>query len=138
MSAQIITELNVAQLQKLQSEMTTQLLIIKFGAEWCGPCKKIAPAFHTFIKNAPSNILFADIDVDDNIDLYMTLKKHKMVTGIPVFFAYHGQSTREKWYIPDDSIIGADDKQVADFFTRCVNKANSYSNVPVGGYTYFS
>ena len=61
---QIITELNVKQLQTLQAALKSEVLIIKFGAEWCGPCKLIAPAFHDFIKRGPTNIICADINID--------------------------------------------------------------------------
>jgi len=130
---QIITELNVEKLIALQTSMGNGLLIIKFGADWCGPCKKIAPTYKKFINVSTENILFADIDVDENLDLYMALKKHKMVQGIPVFLAFYGNTDRDKWYIPDDSVIGADEKAVNDFFQRCQKKATSF--IP---YTYYT
>jgi thiol-disulfide isomerase/thioredoxin len=129
----IITELNVEKLIALQTSMGNGVLIIKFGADWCGPCKKIAPAYKIFINVSAENILFADIDVDENLDLYMALKKHKMVQGIPVFLAFYGNTDRDKWYIPDDSVIGADEKAVNDFFQRCKKKAISFTP-----YTYYS
>jgi thiol-disulfide isomerase/thioredoxin len=134
----IITDLEVGDLQKLQQTMGAKVLIIKFGAEWCGPCKRIAPFFYQFVNNSPDTILFADIDVDESMNLYMALKRYKMLTGIPVFLAFFGDVKRPdgKWYIPDDSVIGADEKQVGDFFTRCVTKANSMS--ATGGYSYFT
>jgi thiol-disulfide isomerase/thioredoxin len=129
----VITELTVSDLKDLQNKMKTHVLIIKFGADWCGPCKKIAPLYYEFINNSvTSNIIFADIDVDENLDLYMALKKQKMVTGIPVFLAFWGGVKRDMWYIPDDSVIGADEKQVTEFFKRCASKANNE------GYSYYS
>ena len=119
----ITKNLTVHELQKLQTEMGPRVLIIKFGAGWCGPCKKIEPLYYKFIESAPSNFIFADINIDDNMDLYITLKKNKMVSGIPVFFAYFGNTKRDKWFIPDNSIAGADDKAVNDFFQQCKNKA---------------
>lgn len=132
---QVITELNVSQLQALQKSSSNSVIILKFGAEWCGPCKMIAPLYKEFILKAPRNILFGDIDVDENLDLYMALKKQKMVTGIPVFLAFFGDVKRDAWFIPDDSVIGADTVAVNKFFQRCTAKALDL--VP-SGYTYFS
>jgi len=132
----IITELNVAQLQTLQAALPPNaVLILKFGAEWCGPCKAIAPAYQAFIKHCPANILCADIDVDESLDLYMALKKVKMVNGIPVFLAFFGGVKRESWFIPDDSIIGANPAAVNDFFKRCLAKAGAGGEA---AYTYFT
>ena len=130
---QIITELSVEDLNKLQTATCNKVLIIKFGAEWCGPCKKIAPIYKNFINMSSENIIFADIDVDENLDLYMALKKYKMIQGIPVFLAFDISTKRDKWYIPDDSVIGADENDVNQFFQRCQAKANSFTP-----YTYFS
>ena len=131
----VITELNVAQLRATQAMLKNQVMVIKFGAEWCGPCKMIAPLYKEFMLKAPRNILFGDIDVDENLDLYMALKKKKMVTGIPVFLAFFGGVQRDAWFIPDDSVIGADPVTVTKFFQRCSAKALEL--VP-SGYTYFS
>lgn len=134
---QVITELNVKQLQTLQSNLKTDVLILKFGADWCGPCKAIAPLYKDFILKAPMNILLGDIDVDENLDLYMALKKQKMVSGIPVFLAFFGGVKRDAWYIPDDSVIGADPVAVNNFFKRCTTKAIAMAVMPEG-YSYFS
>jgi thiol-disulfide isomerase/thioredoxin len=133
----IITELNVSQLQALQASIKKNILILKFGADWCGPCKTISPLYKSFIKNSPPNIIFADIDVDENIDLYMALKKQKMVSGIPVFLAFFGDVKRDLWFIPDDSVVGADATAVANFFKRCVSKAMAMAVMPEG-YSYYS
>jgi thioredoxin 1 len=92
------------------------LVILKLGAEWCGPCKKIAPILEAFFLTSPDNVVCADIDVDESFDLYAYLKNKKMVNGIPVIMCYKKGNTS---FIPDDSITGADPVQLDAFFRRC-------------------
>jgi thioredoxin 1 len=134
---QVITELNVTQLQALQGTLSNNVLILKFSADWCGPCKKIAPTYKTFMSMCPPNIIFGEIDVDENIDLWMALKKQKMVQGIPVFLAFFGGVKRQLWFIPDDSVVGADEEAVTKFFKRCAMKAVELSN-KTDAYTYYT
>ena len=132
---QIITELDIAGLKRLQAEMGHHLLIIKFGADWCGPCKRIAPAVYKLLESASPKILFADINVDENLDLYLGLKKSKMIQGIPAFLVYYGNTKRDQWFIPDDSVIGANEEQLVQLFARCETKIDS---TVATGYTYYS
>ena len=98
------------------------LIIIKLGAEWCGPCKRIAPILEAFFATSPDTVLCADIDVDESFDFYAYLKSKKMVNGIPVILCYKKGNIN---YIPNDSITGADPVQLDAFFKRCVMHLNS-------------
>ena len=92
------------------------LIVIKLGAEWCGPCKQIKNVVHAFYASSPPEVICADIDVDQSFDFYSFLKSKKMVNGIPVLLCYKkGNST----YIPDDSVTGSDPAELHLFFKRC-------------------
>lgn len=94
------------------------LVIIKFGATWCGPCKKIKHVVDGFFATSPDNVICADVDVDESFDLYGYFKSKKMVNGIPVMLCYiKGNET----FIPDDSITGIDPGALDAFFKRCGN-----------------
>lgn len=94
------------------------LIIIKLGAEWCGPCKRIKPILDGFFASSPPEVVCADIDVDICFDLYSFLKSKKMVNGIPAILCYKkGNNT----YIPDDAVTGSDPTELHKFFTRCGN-----------------
>ena len=95
------------------------LIVIKFTAEWCGPCKLIKDMCAHFEKNKPTSIQYYEINIDDSIELYMKLKKMKMVNGIPALLAYKS-GTKEHWFIPDDSHLGSDKKGLSQFFDNCV------------------
>jgi thioredoxin 1 len=92
------------------------LIILKMGATWCGPCKRIKPVLDGFFASSPDNVVCCDIDVDECADLYSYFKSKKMVNGIPVILAYKKGNTS---YIPDDSVTGADPSQLDQFFRRC-------------------
>jgi thioredoxin 1 len=94
------------------------LVIVKLGAEWCGPCKKIAPVLEGFFATSPDNVICADIDVDESFDYYAYLKSKKMVNGIPVILCYKKGNTS---FIPDDSVTGAEPGALDAFFRRCGN-----------------
>jgi len=90
-------------------------LIIKFGAEWCGPCKKIDPLVYDWMNKLSTqpNIQCAIIDIDESFEIYAFLKSKKMVNGIPVILCYKkGNLT----WIPDKSIVGANETQINIFF----------------------
>ena len=92
------------------------LIVIKLGATWCGPCKKIKPVVDAFFASSPDNVICCEIDVDESFDLYSYYKNKKMVNGIPVILCYKRGNTS---YIPDDSITGSDPLQLDMFFKRC-------------------
>ena len=99
------------------------LVIIKFGATWCGPCKKIEKNVQDFFNSSPANVVCCVVDVDESFDLYSVLKSKKMVNGIPVILCYKKGNTT---YIPDDSVTGADINGLNSFFMRCGNYAKHF------------
>ena len=97
-------------------EKNPGLIIMKLGATWCGPCKKIKPVVDAFFASSPDNVICCEIDVDESFDLYSYYKSKKMVNGIPVILCYKKGNTS---YIPDDSITGSDPVHLDLFFKRC-------------------
>ena len=67
------------------------LVIIKYGAEWCGPCKKIEPLVNEWfnkINDNTSNVQTYMIDVDECFELYSFMKGKRMIGGIPAIHCY--------------------------------------------------
>ena len=45
-------------------------IVVEFGAEWCGPCKKMRPLVHELIKNYENvELFYINIDDEDWVDL---------------------------------------------------------------------
>lgn len=95
------------------------LVIIKFGAEWCAPCKKIASQVHDWLQKMPNNVHTIVVDIDESFEVYAYLKTKKMVNGIPAILCYDQGNIN---YIPSDSVIGANVGEVDAFFDRCLRK----------------
>lgn len=96
------------------------VIIIKFGAEWCGPCKTVDPSIKANMKMMPADkIRTIMIDVDNAFDAYAFLKSKKFVIGIPACLAYYQGNNS---YVPDDVVIGADPKEINMFFKTCLEQ----------------
>ena len=96
------------------------LIIIKFTADWCVPCKNIKSITQQFCNDLPSSIKFIEIDIDESLELYVFLKNKKMVNGIPAILAYYPVE-KDNFYVPDDSCLGGNIDNVKTFFERCIN-----------------
>lgn len=92
-------------------------LIIKFGAEWCGPCKTIEPLVYDLMSKVSPNVTCAALDIDEeaNFDLYAFLKSKKMVNGVPVILFY--SAGNQNW-VPNDVIVGANPEQIRILFNK--------------------
>lgn len=93
------------------------ILIFKFTADWCGPCKLIKEYSYNKSNELPDHITLLEVDVDECFDLYAFLKHKKMVNGIPVFLAY-AKGMNEG---PIASITGANLPEIETFFAACMN-----------------
>ena len=116
MSKQVISEIPTRDAFFHLLKNNPGLIIIKLGAEWCGPCKQIKNVVHAFFASSPPEVVCADIDVDQSFDFYSFLKSKKMVNGIPVLLCYKKDNFT---YIPDDVITGSDANELHMFFKRC-------------------
>jgi thiol-disulfide isomerase/thioredoxin len=116
MPREILTEINSLKDFSEILESNPGMVIIKFGAEWCGPCKKIEAQVLASMNVMPGNVQCYIIDVDDCFEIYAYLKSKKMVNGIPAILAYYKNNLS---YVPSDSVIGANVDQVDLFFKRC-------------------
>jgi thiol-disulfide isomerase/thioredoxin len=119
---QIITEFPDRNVFLETLKLNPGIIIIFFHAEWCKPCKTIAPHVEHFFANSPDNVICCDIDVDNSFDLYAFMKNKKMINGIPSLFMY---KTGNHSFIPDDSVVGNDKAHLDAFFKRCVNTVYS-------------
>jgi thioredoxin 1 len=61
-------------------------VLVDFWAEWCGPCKQIAPALEDLDQSMGDQVTVAKVNIDDNP---MTPSKYG-VRGIPTLILFKG------------------------------------------------
>ncbi|KAL5468709.1 hypothetical protein EMCRGX_G029818 [Ephydatia muelleri] len=65
-------------------------VVVDFHAEWCGPCKTLAPVLEGAVQNRGGRVELAKVDIDELQDLAMNYK----VTVVPTVLGMKaGEST---------------------------------------------
>ena len=87
---------------------TDKPVVIDFWAEWCSPCRMVAPIIEQLAEEYKDNVIVGKIDVDENNEA--TTKYG--IRNIPtILFIKNGQVV--------DKIVGAADKRL---FVDKINK----------------
>ena len=79
------------------------LVVKRYTAAWCGPCKQLAPVFSE-LQNEITGVQFQTIDVDENRDAAVTAN----VSSVPtVIFEQDGEQVyRFSGVLPKSVIAG--------------------------------
>ena len=73
----------------LQSD---KLVIVDFWAEWCGPCKMIAPLLDEVAKELPDKVKIVKVNVDHE----QQLAQQYGIYNIPTLLFFKGGTVREQ------------------------------------------
>jgi thioredoxin 1 len=67
-------------------------VVVDFWAEWCGPCKAIAPILDELATELDGQVTVAKLNVDDNPDLAMRYS----VMSIPTLLVFSGGEVQKR------------------------------------------
>jgi thioredoxin 1 len=67
-------------------------VIVDFWAEWCGPCKAIAPILGELAEELSDQAIVAKVNVDDNPELAMRYN----VMSIPTLLVFSGGEVHKR------------------------------------------
>lgn len=98
--------------------LSTDMVLCKFTADWCRPCKKIDPFFSNQLNQRFSNVLFVKVDVDQ-LDDVTALYDVKIM---PTFVLFHGGSNNNKKEKREyKSYSGSDPNKLEEFLEQHVS-----------------
>jgi thioredoxin 1 len=87
-----------------------KLVIVDFWAEWCGPCKMIAPLLDELAREFPEKVKIVKVNVDHEQQLAQKFG----IYNIPTLLFFKGGTVREQ-------VVGSSAKKVL------VEKINAHS-----------
>ena len=70
-----------------------KLVVLDFGAEWCGPCKRIAPIVEKFAADNAEKVDAAYVDVG----VYPALAQKFGVMGVPTVIVLGGGKEKKRF-----------------------------------------
>ena len=84
---------NEEELEVALEDAGSALVVVDFYAEWCGPCKKLAPTLESLARKTPSSkVQFYKVDVDEARELAAA----KGVKSMPTLQFYrHGKKVQQ-------------------------------------------
>ena len=101
---------------------SNKIVILKFTATWCGPCKQIAPYIENLnnkYKNNNSDYVYIEIDIDESFDLYSFFKKKKMVNGVPAMLSFKKcDKVSDDFWVPFQTNTGTNIENLNFFFKK--------------------
>ncbi len=78
-------------------------VLVDFWAEWCGPCRMLAPTVEALAREYEGKIKVAKVNVDDNIG---TASRYR-IQGIPTLLLFKSGEIREQ-------LVGTQPKSVVE------------------------
>lgn len=77
-------------------------VVVDFFADWCGPCKMLAPVFEKVAGNT-SGVTFIKVNVDQN----PSVAQRYGITSIPTLLAFKdgNLANQSMGYIPEPNLI---------------------------------
>jgi len=89
---------------------TDKIVVIDCFAEWCGPCKTVAPQLPKIAEEYSKNILFYKLDVDKNTETSGKLE----ISSMPTFVLFLGGEEVNR-------VVGADLGKLRERIEHTIN-----------------
>ena len=87
-----------------------EMVLVDFWAEWCGPCKRLAPTVDALATDYAGKVTVGKLNVDDNPNTALKFQ----IRGIPALLLFKGGQIVESivGLVPKEDLKKAIDKHI--------------------------